>query len=107
MIHLPTFEELKQYARSVLCRRADLDLETPILESTLLRKGRPCGIEYVLLGPRSVRLSSIWEADGDRMLFYDHNLERFQVTQVKGPDPAGILDRPREEVTVKSAWKGK
>lgn len=107
MIHLPTFEELKQYARSVLCRKADLDLETPLLDTTLLRRGKPCGIEYVLLGPRSVRLSSIWEAATDRLLFYDHNLERFQVTQIKGPDPSGIPHREREQVTLKSAWKGK
>lgn len=107
MVQLPTFEELKQFVRSVLCQRADLDSLTPILETTLFRKGQPCGIEYTLLGARSVRLSAIWETLEDRLLFYDQNLERFQVTAVKGPGIDGIEGRVKEEVQVTSMWRGK
>ena len=107
MIHLPTFEDLKDFVRNVLCTRADLDLFTPMLESTIFRRDRPCGIEYTLLAPRSIRLSAIWEAVEDRVLFYDQDLIRFQISEVEGPSPQGILNRPREQVAVRSLWKGK
>ena len=107
MIQLPTFEELRRFVLDILCARADLDNSSPLMESTIFRQGQPCGIEYLLFGPRSVRLSAIWEGPTQRILFYDHNLERFQVTSVKGPDAQRIAERPRHEVATKSVWKGK
>ncbi|MFO0944479.1 MAG: hypothetical protein U1D30_00815 [Planctomycetota bacterium] len=107
MVHLPTFEDLKSYVRNVLCDHADLDLLTPLMESTLWNRGQPCGIEYTLLAPRSVRLSAIWSTRENRLLFYDQDLERFRVTPVAGPDPNEILSRPKEELQIKSMWKGK
>ncbi|WP_145257693.1 hypothetical protein [Planctomycetes bacterium Pan216] len=71
------------------------------------RSNRPCGIEYTLLAPRSVRLSAIWEAESDRILFYDQNLERFQTNAITGPGTDGILERPKVKLEVKSLWKGK
>ena len=107
MLHLATFVDLREFVRQVLCIRANVDFETPLVDSALLRQGRPCGIEFVLLGPQSLRLSAIWEAFGDRILFYDQQLERFQVTRVRGPDVAMIPLRPRQDVPTKSVWKGK
>lgn len=107
MVSIPTFEDLKEFVRNVLCHRADLDLLTPLMESTLWNRGEPCGIEYTLLAPRSVRLSAIWSSRENRLLFYDQNLDRFQVTPVAGPDPSQILTRDREELAVKTIWNGK
>lgn len=107
MISLTDFDELRRYVKSVLCQKADLNDDTPMLESDIQRRGQPCGIEYLLLGPRSLRLSSIWAPNEKRILFYDEHLNRFQVTPVDGPDPAGIPHRNRETVALKSVWKGK
>lgn len=107
MLYLPTFELLRDHVRQVLCTKADLELATPMLEATIFQRGQPCGIEYTLLGPRSVRLSAIWETVQKRLLFFDQELTRFQTAQVQGPDPTTILDRPRERLQVKSIWKGK
>ena len=107
MVHVPTLAELKQFVRCVLCARADLDLVTPLLEVMLLRRKRPCGIEYTLLASHSVRLSAIWDAGCDRVLFYDQNLERFQVTPVQGPGIDEIADHTFAEVQVESVWHGK
>lgn len=107
MIKLPTFDALRDYVRSVLCQEADLELSTPMLEAALIRSGRHCGLEFILVGPRSVRLSSIWDALGGKILFYDQDLVRFLVTAVEGPNPTDIADRPREELQTASVWKGK
>ena len=107
MVQLPTFDDLRQYVLQVLCAQADLEIGAPLLESTLLRRGRPCGIEYLLFGPRSIRLSAIWEGLNQRILFYDHDLERFRTTSVNGPDASRLADRQTVNCAVKSMWKGK
>lgn len=107
MLQLPTFEDLRRYVRETLCARADLDQLTPLLESTLWHRGQPCGIEYTLLAPRSVRLSAIWSSRENRVLFYDQNLERFEVIPVAGPASDEIPSRTREACPVNSLWKGK
>ena len=106
-VHVPDFDELRGYVREVLCRQADLDLQTPLIESTLRRRGEPVGIEYLLLAPRSIRLSAVWESQRDRVLFYDQKMTRFQTTPVRGPDPRRIAQRPRPDVQVESMWNGK
>jgi hypothetical protein len=107
MVHVPTFDDLRDFVLRVLCSHADLDFDTPLMESTLYRRGLPCGIEYLLLGPRTVRLSAIWEGFSQRILFYDQDLERFRITPVHGPPADGIVDRDRPELALRSVWKGK
>lgn len=107
MIHLPTFAELKQFVRQVLCYRTDLNHSTPLLEKALLRRLQPCGIEYTLLAPRCLRLSAIWDAAGDRILFYDQNLNRFQITPIQGPEISRIGEHSFEKLNLDSIWKGK
>ncbi|MGL4462184.1 MAG: hypothetical protein ACRDD1_05540 [Planctomycetia bacterium] len=84
MLPLDSFEALRSYVRGVLCDRADLDERTPLLETPLVRRGAECGVEFTLVGPRSYRLSAIYEVDANRILFYDHDLTRFQTTPVSG-----------------------
>lgn len=107
MLNLPTFLDLREFVRAVLCARADLDPSTPMDERTLLRRDRPCGIEYTMVPGRSVRLSAIWDAGQKRIFFYDQNLERFQVSRVQGPDALEIEDRPRERVALARPWQGR
>jgi hypothetical protein len=64
-------------------------------------------MEYLLFGPRSVRLSAIWEGTTQRVLFYDQDLQRFQVTRVQGPDPTLLDDYQPSDRYVRSVWAGK
>lgn len=48
-----------------------------LTESPLLRGDRVCGAQFVLHGPRSLRLTAIWDADRGRVLCYDARGERF------------------------------
>lgn len=106
MIRLCEFEDLEGFVRQVLCHRADLDLSTPLVWMVLKKKGRPCGVEFTLVAPRSVRLSAIWEATSSRILFYDQNLDRFQVTTVSGLS-IEHLPRLKEVALERSLWHGK
>jgi hypothetical protein len=47
------------------------------MESPLLRGDRVCGVQFVLHGPRSLRLTAIWDAARGRVLGYDARGERF------------------------------
>lgn len=107
MLEIPTFEELKRYVKMVLCSRAGADSLAPLLEATLIRKGKACGIEYTLLPAKSVRLSAIWDTFDNRVLFYDQDLQRFMVTTVRGPDPATLDGRPVDAIATRSVWNGK
>ena len=107
MTSLPSFEELFDFVKHELCQKADLDDSTPMIDVTLYRKGTPCGIEYTLLGPRSLRLSAIWDANEGKILFYDEDLKRFLVEHVEGPKGKEISSRTRSDVRVRSMWSGK
>jgi hypothetical protein len=107
MIELPSFESLRRYVCRVLCDRADVVPATPLLETPLYRRGRPCGIEFTLLCPRTTRLSAIWETFEHRVLFYDQDLVRFQVTQVRGPELADLDQHLAQDPAVRSLWAGK
>ncbi len=45
-------------------------------ERILLRAGEPCGIFFCLHGPRSVKLTAIWETKENTVLFYGSTGER-------------------------------
>jgi hypothetical protein len=84
---LTTLEQLRDFVRSVLCGRDQLDpQQTPLVETVLRKRGRPCGLIFELHGPRRVRTSAVWAADESRVLFYDSLGVRFtQVQLSEGP----------------------
>ena len=53
-----------------------------ITERILVRGRRPCGIFFCLHGPRSVKLTAIWETDRNTILFYSSSGERVVKTQL-------------------------
>ena len=60
---------LRTFVREALCSRDNLLPErTELTESPLLRGDRVCGVQFVLCGPRSLRLVAIWDADRGRVL---------------------------------------
>lgn len=64
---------------ATLCDHEQLEPNLfPITQRLLHRGGQPCGIQFCLHGPRSVKLVAIWESRDNSVLFYDSAGERFQ-----------------------------
>ena len=73
-----SLDELRDYVHSTLCRRENLLAEqSPLGELPLMRSGRSCGIQFIVQGPRAVRLSAIWASDLNVIYFYDTKGERY------------------------------
>jgi hypothetical protein len=76
-------EELRTFVHQTLCERENLLIDqSPLTESPLTRRGRLCGLEFSVRGPRAVRLSAIWAADLNIVYFYDVRGERFLKVQL-------------------------
>ena len=75
----PTLDELKKFVRAKLgeCENLLAD-QFPFTETKLLRAGRECGRQFILHGPRSVRLNAIWVSEKNALYFYDARGERFE-----------------------------
>jgi hypothetical protein len=74
---------LRSFVRESLCAKENLLVDQfELTESPLLRRGRVCGVQFTLFGPRSVRLMAIWDADRGRVLCYDAGGERFSETPI-------------------------
>lgn len=74
-----TLGELRDYVHQNLCRHENLVAEQfKLQEIPLLRKGQPCGLQFVLHGPRQVRLGAVWAADQNHVFYYDARGERFR-----------------------------
>jgi hypothetical protein len=73
-----SLDELREYIHRTLCRRENLlPDQSPLGELPLTRSGASCGIQFILQGPRAVRLSAIWASDLNVVYFYDTRGERF------------------------------
>lgn len=82
-----TAAELRDRVHRALCAKENLlpeGFETT--ETPLLRGGRPCGVQYSLHGPRSLRLEAIWSTEQRAVYFYDARGERYDKRAV--PDLA-------------------
>jgi hypothetical protein len=61
-----------------LCRHENLlEHHFPMTELELRRSGCRCGLQFVLHGPRSVKLSAIWAEPNNELLLYDATGKRF------------------------------
>jgi hypothetical protein len=89
VVSLPTLDELRRHVLDVLCRRDHLDPDqTPLAQSVLTRSGRPCGLYFVLSGPRRVATYAVWAGEENRILFYGSQGQRFAQTRLSdAPDP--------------------
>jgi hypothetical protein len=86
---LPTLDELRRHVHRALCARDHLDPDqTPLYEGRVVRRGRPCGLFFVVQGPRMLKTYALWVAAEDRILFYDSGGERFAELRLSdAPDP--------------------
>ncbi len=86
--------QLRQYVSHTLCRENNIEVGVfQITERLLKRRGRPCGIYFCLHGPRSVKLTAIWETEKNTILFYGSTGERFKQTKWND-SPNNHTDQP-------------
>ena len=73
-----TLDELRDYVHHTLCDKENLLAEQfSMTERELSRRGRQCGLQFSVHGPRHVRLGAIWESDHNQVYFYDARGTRF------------------------------
>ena len=79
--------DLRQFVYLALCEQNDFEPGAfKFSERILVRAGQPCGLFFCLHGPRSVKLTAIWETDQNHIIFYGSSGERKQKTRLaKGP----------------------
>ncbi|QDU79442.1 hypothetical protein Pla110_11520 [Polystyrenella longa] len=71
-------DTVRDWIHETLCQRENLLLDQfPTTETPLIKKGKLCGLQYTLHGPRNVRLSAIWATDHNIIYFYDAQGERY------------------------------
>ncbi len=67
-----SLDALRAYVHATLCRKENLLADQfHLSELQLVKRGRPCGLQFILQGPRSVRLGAIWAADHNVIYLYD------------------------------------
>ena len=76
---IETIRQLRQLVSQILCRRSDFEEGIfQITERKLTRGDKTCGIFFCLHGPRSVKLTAVWESERNTILFYGATGERFE-----------------------------
>jgi hypothetical protein len=80
-IQIKNIQQLRQFVSHTLCQQNDFEEGIfQVTERILTRGNRPCGIFFCLHGPRSVKLTAVWETDKNSILFYGSSGERFKRT---------------------------
>ncbi|MEX0701223.1 MAG: hypothetical protein WD069_03930 [Planctomycetales bacterium] len=70
--HLQSLDELRSYVHRTLCDKENLLADQfRMTEMVLTRRGRSCGLQFSLQGPRRVRLGAIWASERNELYFYD------------------------------------
>ncbi len=89
VLSLATLEELRNHVHQVLCQNDNLEpSQTPLLQSVILRRDKPCGLFFQAQGPRLLKTYAIWAGEENRILFYNCGGERFAETRLsEAPDP--------------------
>jgi hypothetical protein len=76
--------DLKTFVHAALCDKENLVREQfQMREMALTSRGRQCGMQFSLKGPRSVRLGAIWASDQNMLYFYDARGERFMKVKLR------------------------
>ena len=80
-LQIKDIKQLRQFVSHTLCQQNDFEEGIfQVTERILTRGSQPCGIFFCLHGPRSVKLTAVWETDKNSILFYGSTGERFKKT---------------------------
>ncbi|MEZ6063705.1 MAG: hypothetical protein R3C19_25430 [Planctomycetaceae bacterium] len=81
-----TLEHVRAFIHIALCRRENLlENHFPMTELVLTQNGVRCGMQFVLHGPRSVKLAAVWAESKNEILLYDATGKRF--SRIRLPNP--------------------
>ena len=81
-----TLDDLRRHVHDTLCRHENLEADQFALHVVALtRLGSRCGMQFMLRGPRSVRLGAVWNAEQNHVYFYNARGERFLKQQLSQP----------------------
>ncbi|MDX1965272.1 MAG: hypothetical protein SFX18_19155 [Pirellulales bacterium] len=81
--HCPDFHTLRQLILTTLCEHEQFEPDAfPLTAQSLIRQGKVCGLFFCLHGPRSVRITAIWESAANVVYCYGANGERFATLQL-------------------------
>lgn len=70
--------DLRTFVHTTLCEKEQLLAEQfELTEMELQRRGRRCGMQFCLHGPRSVRLGAVWAEDRNVLYLYDASGRRY------------------------------
>ena len=79
-----SLDDLREFIHAVLCQKENLVPDQfRMRETGLVVRGRSCGLQFSLRGPRSVRLGAIWAADHNVLYFYDARGQRYLKLRLK------------------------
>ena len=83
---LRTYDDLRLWVHRSLCDRENLLAEQfPLTETPLVRRGKLCGLQFSLHGPRDVRLGAVWASDQNVVYLYDARGNRYQTSRLGRP----------------------
>lgn len=81
---LLTLDDLRRFVHRTLCEKENLLGDLFRMDETqLIKRGRSCGLQFLLRGPRNVRLGAIWASDHNQIYFYDARGERYMKVKLK------------------------
>ena len=84
--HVQTLDDLRRYVHGTLCQHENLVAEQFALQVVALtRRGERCGLQFILRGPRSVRLGAVWASEHNQLYFYNACGERFRKEPLSQP----------------------
>jgi hypothetical protein len=79
-----SLDDLRDFIHWNLCTKEELLADQfQMTEMNLIRRGRECGLQFSLQGPRAVRLGAIWASDHNIIYFYDARGERYAKQKLK------------------------
>ena len=82
-IEIENLKQLRKLVSYTLCQKNDFEEGVfQITEKLLTKCGKMCGVLFCLHGPRSVKLTAVWESEKNKIFFYGSTGERFQTTAV-------------------------
>ena len=78
-IKIENLKQLRKFVSFTLCQKHDFEEGVfQVTEKLLTKCGEICGMFFCLHGPRSVKLTAVWEAEKNTIYFYGSTGERFK-----------------------------
>lgn len=79
-----SLEDLRVFVHLLLCEKENLlEHHFPMTELELKKGSDCCGYQYILHGPRSVKLSAVWDRIRNEVLLYDAVGSRYRRISLK------------------------